>query len=98
MALVRLTWQHTYEVKVLYSYPRIVNAIPTVSRRQGQFREELSGGSPSAKPGAHAQECDRRPSPGGESANDDDAPWVWDRVNHRVVRGKFVVLFGEICL
>jgi hypothetical protein len=56
-------------------------------------------------PGAHVQEYGRRPSPGGwsqtslllahaawgESAQDDDAPWVRDRVNHRVVRGKCIV-------
>lgn len=68
-------------------------------------------------PGAHVQEygIEREsrsvlpPSPGGESANDDDALWVMDRVNHRVVqgwscasltarpcvRGKLVVLFGS---
>ena len=47
----------------------------------------------SAKPGAHVQEYDNEreprsvlPSPGGELANDNDAPWVRDRVNHRVVR------------
>ena len=57
----------------------------------------MSGGSRSAKPGAHVQECDRRPSPGDESANDDDVPWVRDRVNRRVVRGKCITLFGEIC-
>ena len=73
-------------------------AIPTVSRRQGHFREGVSEGSRSTKPGAHVQECDIRLSPRGELANDNDAPWVWDRVNHRVVRGQYTTLFGEICL
>lgn len=40
-----------------------------------------------AIPGAHEQECDRRPRSGRESVNDDDAPWVRGRINHRVVRG-----------
>jgi hypothetical protein len=87
-------------------------AIPTVSRRQGHFREGVSEGEKrnlqlfqSTKPGAHVQECDNeretrsvRLSPRGELANDNDAPWVWDRVNHRVVRGQYTTLFGEICL
>ena len=49
-----------------------MNSIRTVSRKQGHFREELSGGSWSAKPGAHVQECDRRLSSRDELANDND--------------------------
>ena len=49
-----------------------MNSIRTVSRKQGHFREELSGGSWSAKPGAYEQECDRRLSSRDELAKDDD--------------------------
>ena len=51
-----------------------------------------------AKLGAHVQECGRRPRSRDESANDDEVPWVRIRVNHRVVRGKLIALFGEVCL
>jgi len=58
----------------------------------------MSGGSWNEKPGAHVQEYDKRPSSRGESANDDDASWERNRVNHRVVRGKGTALSGEVCL
>ena len=88
------------------------DAIPTVSRWQEHFREGVFKGEKrnlqlfqSTKPGAHVQEYDNEretrsvlPSSRGELANDNDAPWVRDRVNHRVVRGKYTFLFGEVCL
>ncbi len=42
--------------------------IITTSRRQGQFREKLSGGSPSAKLRADGQKSHIRPSSRGELA------------------------------
>ena len=45
----------------------------TTSRRQGQIREEMSEGSPSAKLRADEQKSHRRPSSRGESAQDDEA-------------------------
>jgi hypothetical protein len=96
--LVRPSWVFTYRVKVPYRFSQIMNSIRTVSRKQGHFRESVSGGSWSAKPGAHVQECDRRLSSRDELANDNDVQWERNRVNHRVVRGKLISLSGEICL
>ena len=47
----------------------------TTSRRQGQIREELSEGSPSAKLQADGQKLHRRPSSRGE--------WAQDHETHR---------------
>ena len=49
--------------------------ITTTSRRQGQIREELSEGSPSAKLQAYEQKRRRRPSRRGELAQDNEAHW-----------------------
>ena len=50
---------------------KIFNNI-TTSRRQGQHREGLSGGSLTAKLRVHGQERHIRPGFGGESAQDDE--------------------------
>jgi len=70
----------------------------TASRRQGLNCEVWSEGSRRAKPGADVQEGDIRPSSRDEAANDAEIPWMRNRVNHTVVRGKCTFLFGEICL
>jgi len=49
--------------------------IITTSRRQGQIREELSEGSPSAKLQAYEQKRHRRPSRRGELAQHNEAHW-----------------------
>ena len=46
--------------------------IITTSRRQGQYREVLSGGSPSAKLRADGQKSHKRPSSRGELAPDNE--------------------------
>ena len=75
-----------------------INPMATPSRRQGHLCEEVSEGSWRAKSGVDEQEGDTRPSSRGEAANDADAPWRRNRVNHTAIRGKRTFLFGEICL
>jgi len=56
--------------------PRLfIRTIVTTSRRQGQHREVLSEGSPSAKPRAYEQKRHRRPSRRGEWALDHETHW-----------------------
>ncbi len=52
----------------------ILNVMITTSRRQGQVREDLSEGSPSAKLRADEQKSHRRPSSRGEWAQDHENP------------------------
>lgn len=58
----------------------------------------MSEGSLSAKPGADEKEHDIRLSSRDELAKDNDVLWMRNRVNHAVVRGKYYLLFGEVCL
>ena len=54
--------------------PRLIHdeSMITTSRRQGQTREGMSGGSPSANLRADEQKSHRRPSSGGELAQDNE--------------------------
>ena len=70
----------------------------TTSRRQGQTREGMSEGSPSAKLRAYEQKRHRRPSLWGEWAQDHKTPGSGDKVNGEVVQRQFMFLSGEICL
>ena len=72
-------------------------SMATPSQRQGLSREDRSGGSPMAKPGADVQEGDIRLSSGDEAAIDADVRWMWNRVNHTVVWQKRTFLSGESC-
>ncbi len=71
--------------------------ITTTSRRQGQTREGMSEGSPSAKLRADEQKSHRRPSLWGEWAQDHEILGSGDKVNAAVVQRQFMFLSGEIC-
>ena len=72
-------------------------SMATPSQRQGLSREDRSGGSPMAKPGADVQEGDIRLSSGDEAAIDADVPWMWNRVNHTEGLAKaYVLIRGEL--
>ncbi len=69
--------QHGHELmgcKSPVGEPKLIHheSIITTSRRQGQIREEMSEGSPSANLRADEQKSHRRPISGDESAQDDE--------------------------
>jgi len=69
--------QHGHELmgcKSPVGEPKLTHheSIITTSRRQGQTREGMSEGSPSAKLRADEQKSHRRPIFGDESAQDDE--------------------------
>ena len=70
----------------------------TASRGQGQDREVLSEGSPSAKVRADEQKSHRRPSLRASQHLGTKPTRTVDRVNAAVVHGKLMFLFGEICM
>ena len=72
--------QHGHELmgcKSPVGEPKLIHdeSIITTSRRQGQIREEMSEGSPSAKLRAYGQKCHRRPSRRGKLAQDNETHW-----------------------
>jgi hypothetical protein len=69
----------------------------TTSAGQGQAREGLSEGSPSAKVRAEEHESHRRPSPGASQHLMTKPARSRGRVNAAVVHRKRMFLFGEIC-
>ena len=69
----------------------------TTSRRQGQVREELSGGSRSAKVRADEQKSHRRLGPGASQHRMTKPAVSRGRVNAAVVHGQRMFLFGESC-
>jgi hypothetical protein len=69
--------QHGHELmgcKSPVGEPKLIHdgSIITTSRRQGQIREEMSEGSPSAKMRADGQKLHRRPISGDELAQDNE--------------------------
>ena len=69
----------------------------TTSRGQGQHREGLSEGSPSAKVRADGQKSHRRLSPGASQHLMTKPAVSRGRVNAAVVHRERMFLFGEIC-
>jgi len=69
----------------------------TTSRRQGQLREALSGGSPSAKMRVDEQKSHRRPGAGASQHMVTKPIGTLDRVNAAIVHRRFTFLSGEIC-
>jgi hypothetical protein len=83
--------QHGHELmgcKSPVGEPKLIHheSILTTSRRQGQIREEMSEGSPSAKLRADEQKSHRRPSLQGEWAQDHETPGSGGKVNAAVVQ------------
>jgi hypothetical protein len=73
------------------------NTNKSTSRRQGRFREEWSGGSPSANVRTDEQKSHRRLSLRASWHDTTKPTGSGDRVNAAVVHGKFTFLSGEIC-
>jgi hypothetical protein len=69
----------------------------TTSRGQGQDREGLSEGSPSAKVRADEQKSHRRLSSGASQHTMTKPAVSRGRVNAAVVHRRLMFLFGEIC-
>ena len=83
--------QHGHELmgcKSPVGEPKLIHdeSIITTSRRQGQIREEMSEGSPSAKLRADEQKSHRRPNLWGEWAQDHETLGSGGKVNAAVVQ------------
>lgn len=72
-------------------------AYSTTSRRQGQTREGMSEGSPSAKMRVDEQKSHRRPGLGASQHKVTKPVGTLDRVNAAIVHRRFTFLSGEIC-
>jgi hypothetical protein len=76
----------------------IIDHLKSTSRRQGRKGDRPSERSPSANLRADEQKLHIKAEPQGESAPLDQAlPDLWGRVNAAVVRGRIMLLPGEIC-